>query len=172
MYSSQKDRNISNILGKKAWPSVKMYTRNEAQKSSHCLFNVTVSRDRDRQLLMWKERAWLWDDPLIVFKLSAASWLLTLDYTLSQGIAETLSFCMSMGKPLANISEVNRILWQICTRVTEGVSNPLTNSSMGIGNWCKYCSTYLSEGCQCLLVICPGVWISLCRSFQRISHNL
>jgi hypothetical protein len=28
-------------------------------------------------------------------------------------------------------------LWQICNRVSEVISNPLTNSPEGIGNFCK-----------------------------------
>ncbi len=93
----------------------------------------------------WIERYLVEMNLLIVLKLSAASFFLTLNFTVFGG-------CLQWGNPLANVSAVVgnpqanlsqgvRGYWQSSGNygfwVSIGIANPLTNSSQGIVNCCK-----------------------------------
>jgi hypothetical protein len=162
MYSSQKGRNISSILGKKSgltWKCLLVTGR----KSPAIVYLTWLSHEIEIGNC-WcgrKDRAWLWDDPLIVLNYPP---LLGFNFGL---YSLPRYLCMLMGKPLANISEVSGILWQIvpwclrvlvtlwliytrvsevlatlweiCTRVTERVGNPQWVLASGVNTVAHIC---------------------------------
>jgi hypothetical protein len=62
-------------------------------------FKESVSWDWDRLLVLWMDRALFGDEPLVILKLSEASWFSTLNFTFFRSIAQRLPFCVLLEKP-------------------------------------------------------------------------
>jgi hypothetical protein len=83
------------------------------------MFLKELSLENDGLLAVWMDRALFGDEPLIDFITVYCLLVVTLNFTFFRSIAQRLP------------------LWQISHRVSELIGKPQTNSSEGIGNFCK-----------------------------------
>jgi hypothetical protein len=90
------------------------------------MFKGTVLRDLDGLLVVWMDRALFGDKPLQFLKF--------ICYFM---VFKGCSFKRYWGIPLANVSELLATLWQCFYCVSEGIGDPLTNSSVGTDKFCK-----------------------------------